>query len=286
MTDYNISFPKVTVITVVLNRIESIRETIEDTLSQSYPNLEYIVIDGGSTDGTLEVIKSFSDKIIYKSEPDNGIYDAMMKGTRMATGKWIIFRNAGDYFYSCNTIKDVFSEYIDHGEDLIIGGVRNFVNNFYMDFFSRYPEVDFFTSIPAHHTSTFIRRTTQLSYPYPNCYKQDADIYFFMSVLNEGSTYFKFSKIISLFDNRKGATCDHYDVTIQERIKTFISFNAPQEHIDRLERILTHWQKVKRRRRFYLWNLFYKFTRWYYGYYKEKWHRYYDFREIFDNDLT
>ena len=277
----NNNHPKISVITVVFNRVESIGQTIENTLSQTYNNIEYIVVDGASTDGTLDIIKRYSDRIIWISEPDNGIYDAMMKGARIATGEWLLFRNAGDFFYSHHTVESIFSEYKDAGEDLIIGGVRNFVNHYYMDSFYNFPEIDYFTSIPAHHTSTFIRRTTQLQYPYPNNYKQDADIYFFISVLKDKGTYYKTSQIISLFDNRSGATCDHYDNTIKERIEIFTLFGAPSEQINRLQKILDHWLVVKKRRKFFLWRLFYKFTRWYYGYYKEKWHRYHHFEELF-----
>lgn len=278
----NNNYPKVTVITVVYNRVKSIGETIENTLKLTYPNLEYVVVDGASSDGTLDVIKKYQERLIWVSEPDNGIYDAMMKGAKMATGEWIIYRNAGDYFYSSHVIEDVFSEYEDHGEDLIIGGVRNFVNNYYIDDFTKYPEMDYFTVIPAHHTSTFIRRTTQLSNPYPLQLKQDADIYFFITVLKKGGTYYKTPHLVSLFDNRSGATCDHYDITIQERIETFALLGAPPEKIDILKKRLKHWQKVKNRRRFFWWSLFYKFTRWYFGYYKGKWHKYSDFNELFE----
>lgn len=272
--------PKISVITVVYNRVEAIGRTIENTLSQSYPNLEYIVIDGLSTDGTVEVIRAYSDRIRWISEPDNGIYDAMMKGVRMATGDWVIFRNAGDFFQSVHVIENVFREYEDKGEDLIIGGTRNFVNHYYKDDFSGYPEVDFFTSIPAHHTSTFIRRRTQLRYPYPAEYKQDSDIWFFMTVLKNGGTFYKTPYVVSLYDVRSGVTADHYDVTMKERIKTFRAFNAPAEKIERLQARLNHWLKVKKRNEKHFFRLFYKFTRWYYGYYQGGWHRYRKLEDI------
>ena len=101
--------PKVTVITVVLNAIQEIGDTLESIVDQSYFNKELIVIDGGSTDGTIEVIKKFQHKIdLYITERDSGIYDAMNKGIRAASGEWICFMNAGDVFYASDTLDNIF----------------------------------------------------------------------------------------------------------------------------------------------------------------------------------
>jgi|GEM_PF-3217623 len=89
--------PKVSVVTVVYNDVSSIEATIKSVIIQSCLNLEYIVIDGGSTDGTVDVIKKYSDSISYWiSERDMGIYDAMNKGSKQAKGTWILNINAGD----------------------------------------------------------------------------------------------------------------------------------------------------------------------------------------------
>ena len=90
----------ISIITVSYNAVKTIEDTINSVLNQTYPNIEYIIIDGGSTDGTLDVIKKYQDKITYwVSEPDKGIYDAMNKGALKATGVWLHFMNAGDTFY-------------------------------------------------------------------------------------------------------------------------------------------------------------------------------------------
>lgn len=90
---------KITVITVVYNGIDYIEDTILSVINQDYSNIEYIIIDGKSDDGTMDIVEKYATKISYwVSESDNGIYDAMNKGIKVATGDWIIFMNCGDYF--------------------------------------------------------------------------------------------------------------------------------------------------------------------------------------------
>ena len=95
--------PKISIITVVYNGEEFLEETILSVLNQSYENIEYIIIDGGSTDGTVDVIKKYEDKIDYwVSEPDKGVSDAFNKGLVFATGDYIEMLNCGDYFLEDN----------------------------------------------------------------------------------------------------------------------------------------------------------------------------------------
>lgn len=93
--------PTISVITVCFNAVLDIEATFKSVVNYEYPNIEYIVIDGGSNDGTFEVIKKYAGKISYwVSEPDKGIYDAMNKGLEKATGDWVININAGDRLLS------------------------------------------------------------------------------------------------------------------------------------------------------------------------------------------
>ena len=88
---------KISVVTVCYNMAQYIETTIKSVLSQDYPNLEYIVIDGGSTDGTQQIIEKYKDQLAYYvSEPDNGMYDAINKGFSKATGDIIAWINADD----------------------------------------------------------------------------------------------------------------------------------------------------------------------------------------------
>lgn len=101
---------KISVITVCWNCVGEIEKTLKSVLAQTYSNIEYIVIDGASTDGTLDIINRYKSKIsILVSEPDKGIYNAMNKGVKLATGKWCIFMNAGDKFVSDNVVSEMFA---------------------------------------------------------------------------------------------------------------------------------------------------------------------------------
>lgn len=102
--------PVLSVITVVYNNVKDIERTMLSVLEQTYPAIEYIVIDGKSTDGTLQVAERYKTKLAKLiSEKDKGIYDAMNKGIAAATGDYIIFMNSGDEFYANDTVERVFA---------------------------------------------------------------------------------------------------------------------------------------------------------------------------------
>jgi len=99
---------KISIITVVWNNVMTIKDAIDSVLSQTYENIEYIVIDGASTDGTTDVVKSYGDKITtFISEPDKGLYDAMNKGIGLATGDIVGILNSDDFYIDENVIQNV-----------------------------------------------------------------------------------------------------------------------------------------------------------------------------------
>ena len=114
--------PLISIITIVYNGGQFLEETILSVINQTYDNVEYIIIDGGSTDGTLDIIKKYEDKIDYwVSEKDSGIYDAMNKGIDAVTGDWINFMNAGDGFYTDNVLNKIFSQNELKNIDVVYG---------------------------------------------------------------------------------------------------------------------------------------------------------------------
>ena len=111
---------KISVITIVYNNREFITDCIESVLSQSYPNVEHIVIDGGSTDGTLDVLNGYRNQLsALISEKDKGLYDALNKGIRLATGDVVGVLHSDDLYYEPDTLKKVIAEFESSGADLL-----------------------------------------------------------------------------------------------------------------------------------------------------------------------
>jgi glycosyltransferase involved in cell wall biosynthesis len=115
---------KISIITVVYNNQSTINDAIKSILNQDYPNIEYIIIDGNSTDGTIEKIQKYKDHIThFVSEPDKGIYDAMNKGLKLATGDIIGILNSDDFYVNDNIISEIINEFEDKKVDLIFGDI-------------------------------------------------------------------------------------------------------------------------------------------------------------------
>jgi glycosyltransferase involved in cell wall biosynthesis len=113
---------KISVITVVYNDVHNIRKTIDSFFSQTWKDKEYIIIDGGSTDGTIDIIREYNDRLAFWcSEPDGGIYDAMNKGISHTTGDWINFLNSGDCYVSEHSLEDIMSVSPINDADIIYG---------------------------------------------------------------------------------------------------------------------------------------------------------------------
>lgn len=118
---------KISIITVCFNAATVLEKTILSVINQTYPNMEYIIIDGGSTDGSVDIIQKYKNSITYWiSEADKGIYDAMNKGIHKATGDWINFMNAGDCFTDCNVLSNIFISQIPDNIKFIYGDI-NFI---------------------------------------------------------------------------------------------------------------------------------------------------------------
>jgi glycosyltransferase involved in cell wall biosynthesis len=115
---------KISIITVSFNSVATIRHTIESFLQQDYPNKEYIIIDGASTDGTVEILKSYQDKIRFISEPDKGIYDAMNKGVKLATGDLVGVIGSDDFYPNEYVLSKVALAFKENKADAIYGDLQ------------------------------------------------------------------------------------------------------------------------------------------------------------------
>ena len=115
---------KISIITVVWNNAKTIKDAINSVLNQSYKDIEYIVIDGSSTDGTIDIVQSYGDKIKFISEKDNGLYDAMNKGIRMATGDVVGILNSDDFYASDKILQIVADEFLKGNIDSVYANLE------------------------------------------------------------------------------------------------------------------------------------------------------------------
>ena len=187
----NIDNDLVTIVTVTYNAEDLLEETILSVINQDYANIEYIIIDGASCDGTVDIIKKYEDKINYWiSEPDDGIYFAMNKAIEQATGKWINFMNAGDSFVASNTVTSVINEKIsDH--DLVYGGI--YVLKPKNKVLTQPPEKSDLLLYPSIcHQSLFTRTEILKKYLFDTSYKICADYDLELKCENKG---YKFKRL-------------------------------------------------------------------------------------------
>ena len=155
---------KVSIVTSCWNRSKTIRDSIESVLSQDYPDIEYIITDGASSDGTVDIIKEYGDKIAnFTSEPDRGMYEGINKGLKKATGEIVGLLHSDDVFYASDTISQIVNEFERTNADLIYGnGIfvkANEMNYVVRDWISGGYEKDNIKNgwLPLH-TTVFIRR--------------------------------------------------------------------------------------------------------------------------------
>ena len=199
---------KLTIITINYNNRDGLRRTMESVINQSCQDFEYVVIDGGSTDGSREVIIEHQKRLTYWcSEPDRGIYHAMNKGVPHATGEYCLFLNSGDYLYNKDVIKEVLPElngkydivygelrYEDENGNLIPPKKRNSRNDFPIN--SLYLINSFMP-----HQACFIKEVVLKKEPYDENYKIISDKKFFIACyFIHNCSFHHIDKYISVFN--------------------------------------------------------------------------------------
>lgn len=171
--------PRLSVITVVYNNVRDVERTILSVIQQTYRNIEYIIIDGGSDDGTVDIIKKYDQHISkWVSEPDNGIYNAMNKALTLASGNYVLFMNSGDEIYDSQTVEKVFATSSD--ADIYYGETEMFNDSWQSLGLRRHQIPEKFTwqsfkyGMSISHQAIYIRRS--ITEPYDEYYKLSADI--------------------------------------------------------------------------------------------------------------
>ncbi len=191
--------PLVTIITVVFNGEKYLEQTIQSVINQTYDNVEYIVIDGGSTDSTLDIIRKYNNVIDYwVSEIDNGIYDGMNKGIQLAMGKWINFMNAGDNLSSphlLDKIKETFvSDFAIIYSDVFIKNKKHTVTQYSRE------NKNWWKGTPFCHQSAFFLIEKRKFY-YDLSYPLAADYDYALRIFSYYSSAKKEKIIIATYDS-------------------------------------------------------------------------------------
>jgi glycosyltransferase involved in cell wall biosynthesis len=189
--------PVVSIITVVFNGADVLEGTIQSILEQTYDNIEYIIIDGNSTDGTMEIIRKYQDSIAnWITEPDRGIYDAMNKGIAMASGEWINFMNAGDTFYQSNTIESIYTT-CDPKADIIFGAQELVYPDRFTVVKRTRPLRDVWKGNICWHQSLFVRTALLKHRPFDLSYEICADFDFLLYAFMHKKAFHDSGQIVS-----------------------------------------------------------------------------------------
>lgn len=201
--------PLVSVITVVFNGEATIEQTIKSVLAQSYSNIEYIVIDGGSTDGTLDIIRKYENNISYWiSEPDKGIYDAMNKGVSLSTGKIVALLNADDYYSSNNSISLVMNSVLSYANIIYYGDAIIQYDDLGIESFKK-GLLDLTKGMTLTHQSMFVCKDVyEKNGLYSTNYKYAADFEFALRMYLLGIPYVYLPHPLVNF--RYGSSSDKY----------------------------------------------------------------------------
>lgn len=168
----------VTIVTVVLNGVDTIESAIKSVVNNHDSGIEYIIIDGGSTDGTMQIIKKYENEVaLVLSEPDDGIYDAMNKGIEKATGEWIFFLGCDDELISIPDLSKLESKYQIVYGDVVLGNGKNF--------YSRFQKSMLYMNT-LHHQAAFYKAELLKSHKFNTEYRVMADYLVNLVLYKEG----------------------------------------------------------------------------------------------------
>lgn len=216
---------KLSIITINRNNAAGLRKTIESVVNQTYTDFEYIIIDGASTDESVDIIKEYADKIDYwVSEPDKGIYNAMNKGILKANGDYLLFLNSGDCLYSVHTLNSIHNLLNKH--EIIAGNILKTDNKIERSPNQLLIRNLFQKNIP--HQAMFIKKSLFFEHGlYNEDFKILSDFHFNLNMTLLGKTYSYLNEIISIYDTTGVSSNDDYYKIMLEEEKRIIESLLP-----------------------------------------------------------
>jgi len=223
--------PKLTIITVNLNNVLGLRKTIESIINQNFTDFEYLVIDGGSTDGSVDIIKENAKKITYwVSEPDKGIYNAMNKGILQAKGEYLLFLNSGDWLFDEGILLKVFAN--NQHADILYGDCMmwHHENRIKLHTFkNKEINLQFLFKHSLAHPASFIKSKLFVNDLYDENFKIVSDWKFFLKkIVQESCSIYYLSSTIAFFD-MSGISSNNgmQSAVLQERNAVLINVFSP-----------------------------------------------------------
>lgn len=265
----SVEWPKISIVTPTFNQGKYIEETILSIISQNYPNLEYIIVDGGSTDNTLDIIKKYNNQIAYwVSEPDRGQTHALNKGFARCTGEIVAYINSDDY-YEGGTFFKVASYFQNPSVDIINGGCASFkegekeVTVHKANFVTYKRLIKYWTDAIPAQPSVFFRRYVLEKVGYPDeslVYSMDVDMWMKMS------KHFNFVRVNELFS--------YYRLHSTSKSGSEGAFKKFRPEWDSLSQRELKKQSFQFKISYYFSRGFYDFRAWFYGFRREIYKRY------------
>lgn len=226
--------PKISIVTVSYNTYNCIEKTIRSVTEQTYGNMEYIIIDGGSTDGTQKIIEEYKDKIAYfVSEKDKGLYDAMNKGIAAATGDYLLFMNADDVFASSHVLDQIAQFIMNNPEmDVIYGNSEQVLE---YGTYEVKPQVAYIDhKMAISHQATFVRLPLLRSHPFKLKYRFAADFEQLSSLYLAGYTFKYIDCLIARVEMTGGTTYNNFVQSTHELYDIIESRGVDMSHERRM----------------------------------------------------
>lgn len=217
--------PVFTVITVTYNAGKTLTPTLESVFGQTYPQIEYILVDGASKDFTMEIVHSYRDRFAcVVSEPDSGLYDAMNKALKRATGDYVCFLNAGDRFHGSTLLSDIAAELqvlprfpdVIYGQTVLIDSTGRSVRMRHYSAPEKLYWKSFRKGMLVCHQAFWVKRT--LCEPYNLRYRFSSDFDWCIRMLKKGTFFYNTHKILIDYLD-EGMTTLHHKASLRERFQ-------------------------------------------------------------------
>lgn len=260
-------YPKISIITVCFNSVKTIEQTIDSVVTQTYPNIEYIIIDGGSTDGTVDIIRKYKDRISYwVSEHDRGIYDAMNKGICVATGEYIQFLGSDDCLVANNIIRNV-ADLLERDSDidLLSGTVWMVDEELKIQYLwnNEFTYDDVYNGYMIHHQGMFTRTKILKERLFETSYKIVSDYEFFLYAYFNDNIKKEYSKLPIAFYSLSGISASADEEKWGEHEIVMNKYNLNPNYVSlllkkkkkityKLKSILKHFLNKCKLERYYL----------------------------------